>query len=161
MDLDRKDKEMEILKKRQQKKVGEMEKQLKQKSVEVQGEIQEELLEDFLKRKFPEDHVEPINKGEKGGDCILSINNQTGTEYAKIFVGENHGLFLGEQVKKSELHIGEENTAFTGRLASNCVFRSPNKHSLDLLKADPKKGNKFYLLNNGKATEYFPKKIKD
>ena len=33
---------MEILKKRQQKKVDEMEKQLKQKSVEVQGEIQEE-----------------------------------------------------------------------------------------------------------------------
>ena len=47
MDLERKDKEMEILKNRQQKKVSEMEKQLKQKSVEGQGEIQEELLEDF------------------------------------------------------------------------------------------------------------------
>ena len=101
-------------------------------------------------------------------DCwsVINIKKNFGnylrlrTEYAKVFVGENHGLFLGEQLKKSELHIGEENTAFTGRLASNCVFRSPNKHTLDLLKADPKKGNKFYLLNNDKATEYFPKKIK-
>ena len=30
-----------------------MEKQLKQKSTEVQGEVQEELLQDFLKNKFP------------------------------------------------------------------------------------------------------------
>ena len=36
---------------------------LKQKSTEVQGEVQEELIEDFLRRKFPTDQVTPIKKG--------------------------------------------------------------------------------------------------
>jgi len=113
MDLERKDKEMEILKNRQQKKVSEMEKQLKQKSVEVQGEIQEELLEDFLKRKFPEDHVEPINKGEKGGDCILSINNQTGTEYAKIyFESKDHKNFKEDWVDKLLKDMKDRNISY-------------------------------------------------
>ena len=113
MDLERKDKELEILKKRQQKKVSEMEKQLKQKSVEVQGEIQEELLEDFLKRKFPEDHVEPINKGEKGGDCILSINNQTGTEYAKIyFESKDHKNFKEDWVDKLLKDMKDKNISY-------------------------------------------------
>ena len=113
MDLERKDKEMEILKNRQQKKVSEMEKQLKQKSVEVQGEIQEELLEDFLKRKFPEDHVEPISKGEKGGDCTLSINNQTGTEYAKIyFESKDHKNFKEDWVDKLLKDMKDRNISY-------------------------------------------------
>ena len=113
MDLERKDKEMEILKNRQQKKVSEMEKQLKQKSVEVQGEIQEELLEDFLKRKFPEDHVEPISKGEKGGDCILNINNQTGTEYAKIyFESKDHKNFKEDWVDKLLKDMKDKNISY-------------------------------------------------
>ena len=57
-----KDKETEIFKKRQQKRIEEMEKQLKQKSTEVQGEVQEELLQDFLKNKFPQDRIIEIKK---------------------------------------------------------------------------------------------------
>ncbi len=46
-----KDKESEIFRKRAQKRLDEVEKQLKQKSVEVQGEVQEELIQDFLRKR--------------------------------------------------------------------------------------------------------------
>ena len=110
MDLERKDKEMEILTKRQQKKISAMEKELKQKSVEVQGEIQEELLEDFLRRKFPQDHVEAVNKGVKGGDCILSINNQAAKDCAKIyFESKDHKNFKEDWVDKLLKDMKEKN----------------------------------------------------
>ena len=113
MDLERKDKELEILKKRQQKKVEEMEKQLKQKSVEVQGEIQEELLEDFLRRKFPQDRVESVNKGVKGGDCILSINNQSEKDCAKIyFESKDHKNFKEDWVDKLLNDMKEKNIGY-------------------------------------------------
>ena len=113
MDLERKDKELEILKKRQQKKVEEMEKQLKQKSVQMQGEIQEELLEDFLRRKFPQDRVESVNKGVKGGDCILSINNQSEKDCAKIyFESKDHKNFKEDWVDKLLKDMKEKNIGY-------------------------------------------------
>ena len=113
MDLERKDKELEILKKRQQKKVEEMEKQLKQKSVQMQGEIQEELLEDFLRRKFPQDRVEAVNKGVKGGDCILSINNQSEKDCAKIyFESKDHKNFKEDWVDKLLNDMKEKNIGY-------------------------------------------------
>jgi len=63
----------------------EMQKLLKQKSTEVQGEVQEELIEDFLRRKFPTDQVTPIKKGEKGGDCILHILDQNKKNIGEIY----------------------------------------------------------------------------
>ncbi len=63
----------------------EMKKLLKQKSTEVQGEVQEELIEDFLRRKFPTDQVTPIKKGEKGGDCILHISDQNKKNIGEIY----------------------------------------------------------------------------
>ena len=71
----KKEKEREIEKRRTQVKIDEMSKQLKQKSMEVQGEVQEELIEDYLRSKFPNDTVEEVKKGAKGADCILTINN--------------------------------------------------------------------------------------
>ena len=63
----------------------EMQKLLKQKSTEVQGEVQEELIEDFLRRKFPTDQVTPIKKGEKGGDCILHILDQNKKNIGEVY----------------------------------------------------------------------------
>ena len=58
-------KQREIENQRQEKRINEMAKQIKQKSVEVQGEIQEELIEDFLRSKFPDDDIEEIKKVKK------------------------------------------------------------------------------------------------
>ena len=96
-----KDKETEIFKKRQQKRIEEMEKQLKQRSTEVQGEVQEELLQDFLKNKFPQDRIIEIKKGAKGGDCILSINHKDKSDLAQIyFESKDHKLFKEEWISK-------------------------------------------------------------
>ena len=96
-----KDKETEIFKKRQQKRIEEMEKQIKQKSTEVQGEVQEELLQDFLKNKFPKDNVVEIKKGAKGGDCILSINHKDKNGLAQIyFESKDHKTFKEEWISK-------------------------------------------------------------
>ena len=58
---------------------------MQNRKVELQGEIQEERLQDFLRRKFPEDTIEEIKKGAKGGDCILSINYKNKKSIAKIY----------------------------------------------------------------------------
>jgi len=142
MDLERKDKEMELFKKRQQNKVSEMEKQLKQKSVEVQGEIQEELLEDFLGRKFPEDHVEPIKKGEKGGDCILSIKSQIDTECAKIyFESKDHKNFKEDWVDKLLKDMKVKNITY-----GIIVTRTPPKDFAKDTGVDDRHGKTIFII---------------
>ncbi len=91
-DLVAKDKESEqqskrLLKRAEQaeKVAKEQAKMLKQKSSEVQGEVQEELLEDYLRRKFPLDKVTPIEKGKKGGDCILTILDNNKKNIGEIY----------------------------------------------------------------------------
>ena len=45
----------------------------KQGSMELQGEIQEERLQDYLEKIFPEDDIVDVSKGKKGGDCIRQL----------------------------------------------------------------------------------------
>ena len=78
-------KEKQIQDERNLKKIAELESNLKQKSVELQGEIQEERLQDILEDLFPEDDFEDISKGKKGGDCIETINYKDKTKIAKIY----------------------------------------------------------------------------
>ena len=78
-------KEKQIQDERNLKKIAELESNLKQKSVELQGEIQEERLQDILEDLFPEDDFEDISKGKKGGDCIQTINYKDKTKIAKIY----------------------------------------------------------------------------
>ena len=90
-----------IQNKRLAQRVAEMEKQLSQKSMEIQGEVQEELLQDFLKRKFSGDRVEEIKKGAKGGDCILTINSPDQKKIGQIyFESKNTKDFKEEWVDK-------------------------------------------------------------
>ncbi|MCX6210018.1 MAG: DUF2130 domain-containing protein, partial [Bacteroidetes bacterium] len=62
--------------------------QMKQKaeqgSMQLQGEIQELLLEDLLKSTFPFDNITEVGKGVRGADCIQTVHTKTGTEAGKI-----------------------------------------------------------------------------
>ena len=103
-------KETEIFRRRQQKRLDEMEKQLKQKSVEVQGEVQEELIQDFLRNKFPEDNVSEIKKGAKGADCILSINHKDKKNISHIyFESKDSKTFKEEWISKLLKDMQEKN----------------------------------------------------
>ena len=84
-ELEKSKKSEEILKKRVDERTQEISQIMQNRKVELQGEIQEERHQDFLRRKFPEDTIEEIKKGAKGGDCILSINYKNKKAIAKIY----------------------------------------------------------------------------
>ena len=78
-------KESEITNKRLNDKVDKLSSVMFNQKSELKGEIQEENLQEFLKRKFPDDNVDEIKKGAKGGDCILTINYKEKKNIAKIY----------------------------------------------------------------------------
>jgi len=58
---------------RMRKKAEEAARAASQSPVERKGEVQEELLEEFLIKEFPGDKFEPVKKGQRGGDVIQSV----------------------------------------------------------------------------------------
>ena len=123
----KKDKEREIEKRRTQVKIDEMSKQLKQKSMEVQGEVQEELIEDYLRSKFPQDTVEEVKKGAKGADCILTINNKDQEKLAQIyFESKDHKTFKEEWVSKLLSDMKDKNINY-GVLITTAMPKDYNK----------------------------------
>lgn len=68
----------------QKKLAEEMRKKAEQGSMQLQGEVQELLLEDMLKSGFPFDKVVPVGKGIRGADCVQVICNPFGNECGKI-----------------------------------------------------------------------------
>ena len=73
---DKKNKEHQIEKERLAKKMGDLKRRLDETgNVELKGEAQEQLIEEFLREKFSHfgDTVAPIKKGQSGADNILNI----------------------------------------------------------------------------------------
>ncbi|MFT3947713.1 MAG: DUF2130 domain-containing protein [Agriterribacter sp.] len=77
-------KEMEKQLDDQKKLIDQMKRKAEQGSMQMQGEVQELLLEDLLKNAFPFDEINEVGKGAKGADCIQIIRNQFGQECGKI-----------------------------------------------------------------------------
>ncbi len=57
-----------------QKQIEELKRRAEQGSQQLQGEVQELELEAILKGKFPRDTIEPVPKGEYGGDLLQRVN---------------------------------------------------------------------------------------
>lgn len=55
--------------------VNEMKRKTDQGSMQLQGEVQELALEEYLKSSFPRDVVEEIAKGKRGGDCLHVVRD--------------------------------------------------------------------------------------
>ena len=55
-----------------------------QAPVERKGEVQEDLLEDYLKKEFPYDNFEPVKKGKRGADVIQYVQNKNNETVGKI-----------------------------------------------------------------------------
>lgn len=68
----------------QKKLVDEMKRKAEQGSMQLQGEVQELILEELLRNTFPFDKVEEVGKGVRGADCIQTVRNQFGIETGKI-----------------------------------------------------------------------------
>ena len=68
----------------QKKLAEEMRRKAEQGSMQLQGEVQELILEEMLKLAFPFDLVCEVGKGVRGADCILTVRNNVGQECGKI-----------------------------------------------------------------------------
>ncbi|WP_367960106.1 DUF2130 domain-containing protein [Helicobacter acinonychis] len=54
-------------------------------SQQLQGEVQELAIEEFLIQKFPLDCIEEIKKGQRGGDCIQVVHTREFQNCGKIY----------------------------------------------------------------------------
>lgn len=61
-----------------QKQIEDLKRRAEQGSQQLQGEVQELELESLLGAKFPLDHIEPVPKGEFGGDVLQRVVSQNG-----------------------------------------------------------------------------------
>jgi hypothetical protein len=68
----------------QKKLADEMRRKSEQGSMQLQGEVQELMLEELLTVTFPFDKIEEVGKGVRGADCIQIVRNQFGNETGKI-----------------------------------------------------------------------------
>lgn len=67
-----------------QQKIEELKQKAEQGSQQLQGEVLELELENLLRSKFPFDLIEPVPKGEFGGDALHRVNSQSGTHCGSI-----------------------------------------------------------------------------
>jgi hypothetical protein len=61
-----------------QQKIEELKQKAEQGSQQLQGEVQELELENLLRVRFPFDSIEPVPKGEFGGDVLQRVVSQSG-----------------------------------------------------------------------------------
>lgn len=59
--------------------IEEMKRKQEQGSVQLQGEVQELAIEEWLRAQFPHDEIKAIKSGERGADCLQIVN----TEYRR------------------------------------------------------------------------------
>lgn len=62
----------------------EMQRKAEQGSMQLQGEVQELAIEEYLVNAFPKDDVEEISKGVRGGDCVHVVKDGFGNECGRI-----------------------------------------------------------------------------
>lgn len=69
----------------QKKLTEEMKRKQEQGSMQMQGEVQELAIEEWLASHFPLDSIDEIKKGARGGDCIQIVNTRSRQNCGKIY----------------------------------------------------------------------------
>ncbi|HWK56747.1 MAG TPA: DUF2130 domain-containing protein [Parapedobacter sp.] len=69
----------------QKKLTEEMKRKQEQGSMQLQGEVQELAIEEWLSAQFPLDSIEEVKKGARGGDCIQVVNTHSRVGCGKIY----------------------------------------------------------------------------
>lgn len=62
-----------------------MKRKQEQGSMQLQGEVQELAIEEWLAMQFPLDSVEEVKKGARGGDCIQVVNTHNRVNCGRIY----------------------------------------------------------------------------
>ncbi|MCO5945277.1 DUF2130 domain-containing protein [Mucilaginibacter flavidus] len=94
----------------QKKLAEEMKRKAEQGSMQLQGEVQELILEDLLRVNFPFDVISEVGKGVRGADCVQTVRNQFGQECGRIIYESKRTKDFGadwiEKLKKDMRSIG-------------------------------------------------------
>jgi hypothetical protein len=81
--------------------VDEMKRKAEQGSMQLQGEVQEQALEEMLAATFPFDIISEVGKGVRGADCIQTVRNHVGQECGKIiYESKRTEAFTAEWIDK-------------------------------------------------------------
>ena len=81
--------------------INEMKKRTEQGSMQMQGEVQELAIEDYLSHTFLRDRVEEVSKGKRGGDCVHVVMDQFGTTCGRIlYESKRTKHFSGDWIAK-------------------------------------------------------------
>ena len=100
-DYQMKVKELEKQLEDQKKLAEEMRRKSEQGSTQLQGEVQELLLEELLQTTFPFDSIEEVGKGVRGADCVQIVRNKFGVEAGKIiYESKRTKDFGGDWIEK-------------------------------------------------------------
>jgi hypothetical protein len=96
----------------QKKLVDEMKRKAEQGSMQLQGEVQELIVEELLMTNFPFDIISEVGKGIRGADCIQTIRNGSGQECGKIIYESKRTKDFGgdwvEKLKKDKIAVGAD-----------------------------------------------------
>lgn len=69
----------------QKKLTEEMKRKQEQGSMQLQGEVQELAIEEWLATQFPLDTIDEVKKGARGADCIQIVNTRSRQNCGKIY----------------------------------------------------------------------------
>lgn len=69
----------------QMKMVAELKRKQEQGSMQLQGEVQELAIEEWLQNKFPLDTIDEVKKGANGADCLQIINTRDNQNCGTIY----------------------------------------------------------------------------
>jgi len=94
-------KELEEKLEQQKKLAEEMKRKAEQGSMQLQGEVQELILEELLRQSFPFDVISEVGKGIRGADCVQTVRNQFGQECGRIiYESKRTKDFGGDWIEK-------------------------------------------------------------
>lgn len=93
--------------------VKDMQKKIAQGSMQLQGETQEILIENYLRDNFPLDEIQEIKKGARGADCIQIINSRTHQNCGSIYYeSKNTKEFQPAWIEKFKTDMREKGAGF-------------------------------------------------
>jgi len=114
----------------QKKLTEEMKRKQEQGSMQLQGEVQELAIEEWLAQKFPLDAIEEIKKGARGGDCIQTVNTRDFQNCGTIYYESKRTKdFQPTWIEKFKADIRDRNASI-GVLVTNVLPSSMERMGL-------------------------------
>ncbi len=94
----------------QKKLTEEMKRKQEQGSMQMQGEVQELSIEEWLTTSFPLDVIEEVKKGERGADCLQIVHTRTRQNCGSIYYeSKRTKSFQSSWIEKFKQDIQEKN----------------------------------------------------